>query len=144
MGTTAHEPASLRSAAAIIVGNRDAERLRDLVVSHAGGPEHAAAERLGAELRYAIVVPQHEVPPEVVAVGSRVSFEGARTAHCVEVELAWPDEADPARGRVSVLSPVGLALLGATAWETVEYAPPDGDPEEVRIVSVAPGNRRAS
>lgn len=143
MRTTDRDAATVPGGApTILLGNRDLGRLRGVVERHAAGPEHEVAARLDAELQHAIVVPQAQVPPEVVAMGSRVSFEDLRTARCVEVELAWPEEADAERGRLSVLSPVGLALLGATAWETVQCEPAEGRVEELRIVSVAPGRSR--
>lgn len=140
MRSAPHDPASTaRAGQGIIVGRRDLGRLRELVERRAGTAEHGAAARLDAELRRAIVVPQSDVPPDVVALGSRVAFEGAQSARCVEVVLALPEEADPASGRLSVLSPVGLALLGATAWETVACERSDGGVDEVRVVSVARG-----
>jgi regulator of nucleoside diphosphate kinase len=124
-----HEPA-------IIVGKHDLERLRAVVESNLFGRDEEAAERLGAELDRAIVVPQDAVPPEIVTVGSRVVFEDADTGRTREVTLCEPRDADPSQGRVSILAPVGSALLGLGVGETIDWPLPNGRTGTFRIVAV--------
>jgi regulator of nucleoside diphosphate kinase len=50
--------------------------------------------------------------------------------------LCYPEDADPAAGFVSVLSPIGTALLGSRCGETVEWRTPTGDVQRLRIVEV--------
>jgi regulator of nucleoside diphosphate kinase len=136
----AFEPFSdVRGAPAIIVGNRDLRSLRAVVERHAGGPAAAFVEQLDAELQRAIVLPQPQVPGEIVGIGSRVTFEDLGTGYRREVVLALPDEVGTARDRLSVLSPLAIALLGAAAGETVEYQLSGGGMVEVRILSVTGG-----
>jgi regulator of nucleoside diphosphate kinase len=49
----------------------------------------------------------------------------------------YPDDADLATGRLSVLSPIGQALLGARSGDTVDYRLPDGRAQRVTIVEIA-------
>jgi regulator of nucleoside diphosphate kinase len=100
-------------------------------------------ELLDAELQRAIVVPQALVPEEVVGIGSRVSFEELDAGFRRDVVLALPDEVGVARDRLSVLSPLAVALLGAAAGDTVECAVPGGSAVAVRILSVTNGSRKA-
>lgn len=127
-----------RETPAIIVGNRDLGSLRALVERHGRGPDACFAEQLDADLQRAIIVPQAQVPPEIVRIGSRVTFQDLDTLLRREVVLSLPAETG-ASGHLSVLSSLGVALLGAAAGETVEYAAPHGRAGEVRILSVASG-----
>jgi regulator of nucleoside diphosphate kinase len=140
MRSMAFEPFSdVRGGPAIIVGSRDLRSLRAVVERHAGGPGAAFVEQLDAELQRAIVLPQPQVPGEIVGIGSRVTFEDLGTGSRREVVLALPDEVGTARDRLSVLSPLAIALLGAAAGETVVYALSGGGMVEVRILSVTGG-----
>jgi regulator of nucleoside diphosphate kinase len=133
----------IRHAPAIIVGNRDLRSLRALVERNASGPAAAFVKQLDGELQRAIVVPQAQVPAEIVGIGSRVSLEELDTGVRRDVVLALPDEVGIARDRLSVLSPLAVALLGAAAEETVQYAVPGGSAVTVRILSVTKGGDRS-
>lgn len=122
----------------VYVSKSDMQRLRALAESHGSGRDAASAERLEAELDRAIVVDQ--LPPHVVGIGSRVTFEDERTGSVREVVLVYPKEADASAGRISVLAPVGSALLGLTTGDNIEWPLPDGRRAHLRILSVtAPG-----
>jgi regulator of nucleoside diphosphate kinase len=143
MRSMAFDPFSdVRGGPAIVVGNRDLRSLRALVERHAV-PAAAFVKELDAEIQRAIVVPQTQVPGEIVGIGSRVTFEDPGTGCRREVVLALPDEVGTARDRLSVLSPLAIALLGAAAGETVEYAVSGGGIVEARILSVTGGGDRA-
>jgi regulator of nucleoside diphosphate kinase len=140
MRTLAFDPFSdIRSAPAIILGNRDLRRLRALVERHVGGPASTLAEQLDAELDRVIVVPQAQVPAEVVGIGSRVALEELDTTLRREVVLAVPEEVGVGGDRLSILSPLAIALLGVAAGETVEYGLRSGRLAEVRLLSVTRG-----
>src|SRR5690242_16315524 len=96
---------------AIHVTEQDLERLRNVVAKHGTGRDAAAAEQLETELDRAVVVPASELPADVVTMNSRLVFEdemGRRR----EVQLVYPWQTRPARGQISILAPVGVALLG--------------------------------
>jgi regulator of nucleoside diphosphate kinase len=96
--------------------------------------ESAAAEALADLLVEARRVPNEELPPERVAMNSRVTYreepEGRRRA----VVLVHPIEADAGAGRISVLSPVGLALLGRAPGAVVTAHVPGGSALALRIL----------
>lgn len=135
MPTTRKIPDETRHAAALLVSDRDVGVLTELIEQRILGPDGPAAERLEAELERATVVPLAELPPDVVALGSRVVFED-ESGRTREVELVLPKEADAARGRVSVLAPVGSALIGLRQGGAIDWPMPGDRVAKLRIVSV--------
>ena len=115
-----------------MVTSRDLERLRTLIDTTAG----AGAEALEAELMRAVVVEPGEVPPDVVTMNSRVVYEDEDSHQKREVTLTWPKDAAVAQGRVSVLAPVGSALLGLSVGQEVERPMPGGGRKRLRVVAV--------
>ena len=74
--------------------------------------ETAAADALADLLVEARLVPDAELPADRVAMNSHVTYEEQPAGERRSVVLVHPIESDAAAGRISVLSPVGLALLG--------------------------------
>lgn len=101
--------------------------------------EAAAAEALADLLSEARFVPDEALPGDRAAMNSRVTYEeelprgGRRT-----VALVYPMDAHAAEGRISVLSPVGLSLLGRAPGAVVEPPMPDGRRLRIRILGVEP------
>jgi regulator of nucleoside diphosphate kinase len=93
-------------------------------------------ETLEELLELARVVRRERVPENVVTMNSRVLFRDVRTDDEGTVTIAYPSETDPSSGRISVLSPVGTALIGATEGEEVELPLPHGQTRRIRIQSV--------
>jgi len=85
--------------------------------------------------RAAIVTPQ-EIPTDVVTMNSRLVCALQGDAAPRQWTLVYPDEADFDAGRLSVLSPVGHALLGARAGQTVSYRMPDGREQHVTVTEI--------
>ncbi len=118
----------------IHVARSEMDRLRALVDQHSEGRDALSAERLGAELDRAVVV--ETLPPGVVAPGARVRFRDERTGVEREAVLVYPSEADASAGRISVLAPIGAALLGLSAGGTISWPLPDGREARLRILAV--------
>lgn len=112
----------------IVVSRLDANRLRSLVASERARPgqdrEHLAD--LEHELDRANVVEGQMLPGDRVAVNLsvRVRDLDAGTSH--DYTLVWPSHANAAQRRISVLAPMGTALLGARAGDMVEWQMPGG------------------
>jgi regulator of nucleoside diphosphate kinase len=90
---------------------------------------------LAEELSRATVVPLERMPRNVVRMHSRVTYLDERSGERREVELVFPDEADLASGKVSVLAPVGSALLGLQAGQSIDWPFPDGGMRRLRVAS---------
>jgi regulator of nucleoside diphosphate kinase len=145
MDAIMHEAAlDPRAAPAIVIGNRDLRRLRSIVERHAGGVDGTEVERLQAQLDHAIVVPQWHLPSDVVALDSTVVIEDMTAARTRDVVLVEPEEADASRGLISVLAPLGRAILGTAEGETVLVERPQGETSELRIRAVLPPDRGAA
>ena len=90
-------------------------------------------ENLGEELERAIVVPSECMPKDLVTMNSRFIYTDEHTGTQREVELVFPDEADPLTGRISVLAPVGCALLGLRAGQSIDWNLPNGRVHRLRV-----------
>ena len=85
-----------------------------------------SGEALRRKLDRALVVPAREVPPDVVTLYSTVKFRTERTRekHCLTI--VFPGETRDREDSISVLAPIGLALLGERPGGAVECAAPEG------------------
>lgn len=116
----------LQSQEDLFVSRSDFVRLRKLARDHA----------LAEELERAIVVPSDRVPKNIVTMNSRLIYLDESTGTTREVELVYPDEAAPMAGRVSVLAPVGCALLGLSVGQSIDWNFPSGEVHRLRVERV--------
>ncbi|MFW6094147.1 MAG: nucleoside diphosphate kinase regulator [Pseudomonadota bacterium] len=116
----------------VLVGELDNARLQALMKQH----DREAVELLFDELDAATVVPDGELPPDVVAMGSTVTFVDTDSGRESTVSLVYPKQADATAGAVSVLAPVGAALIGLREGETIEWPIPNGAHRRLRVVKV--------
>ncbi|HTM80442.1 nucleoside diphosphate kinase regulator [Asticcacaulis sp.] len=120
---------------AIVIGEDDLDALNRLA-DQARGHLAAAAQQLLTELERARIVAQTKLPAKTVRMGSIVTFtigDGqARTA-----ELVFPDRADIAADRISILTPVGAALIGVSAGQTIDWRSTDGRRRSLTVNAVA-------
>ena len=119
----------------IVVTQADLERLQRLL-EQSTGANAAHAEVLELELAEAEVAPSEAIAPSVVTMNSTVVFEDEGTGESREVTLCYPQDAKGNPGRVSVLAPVGSALLGLSAGQSVQLVVPGGRTRRLRVVSV--------
>ena len=72
----------------------------------------------------------------VVTMGSLVEFRDDDTGRTRTVNLVYPDQADLADGRLSVLSPVGAALIGLSVGQSIEWQTPSGGWRSLTVLQV--------
>jgi regulator of nucleoside diphosphate kinase len=94
-----------------------------------------AAEALDNELARAQVVPQEEVPPQVVTMNSSVHCREEGTGRDYHLKLVYPQDAGE-DGKVSVLAPMGSALLGLSAGQHINWPTPNGKQLRLTVLSV--------
>ena len=82
------------------------------------------------------IVPGARIDPDVVTVNSTVSFRDEETATVHRVTVVYPAEMSIGNRRISVLSPVGAALLGQRAGNVAFVELPDGTRRELRVLEV--------
>ncbi|HVG56929.1 MAG TPA: nucleoside diphosphate kinase regulator [Hyalangium sp.] len=123
-------------APAVRVTAEDMARLRTIVERHLEGSRAAAAEQLELELDRAVVVSQDQIPPDVVTMRSRILFEDLDTGRRREATLVYPDEANIDQSMVSILAPVGQAVLGLKVGDVIEWPLPNARLARLRIMEV--------
>lgn len=110
----------------IVITQYDLDRLRELMRDMEGGRGRSDLRGLSGELDRAQIVAPAEVPPDVVTMNSRVVLKDIDTAEEVEIALVFPGDADMKAGAVSVLAPVGTAIIGYKRGDTVQWPVPSG------------------
>lgn len=114
----------------------DERRLSALLRSRASTLEPRTVDLLEEELARARIVEPYEVPRDVVTMNSIVSFEDLDTGEQFRVTLVYPSAGSGSDGRVSVLAPVGSALLGLAVGDSIDWPLPDGRSRRVRVIAV--------
>lgn len=131
----------MNSPLSIHLSTRDHEVLQLLLQSLARQRE--ACDRLRAELQRAVVCDAAVLPPGTVGLNSRVRLLDLDRDEVEEYVLMLPAAADPERQRLSVLAPVGTALLGYHVNDELEWPTPGGT-RRLKILDVVPEPPRAS
>jgi regulator of nucleoside diphosphate kinase len=114
----------------LVFSHRDREALARL----AAGRERDALAQLMLDARF---VPDEARPDDCIGLGSRVAYAEERGDAIRMVTLVAPAEADAAAGRISVLSPIGLALIGRRQGALTEARLPNGRRLRLRVLEAA-------
>jgi regulator of nucleoside diphosphate kinase len=93
------------------------------------------ARTLLSEMERADVMADEAMPENVVRMGSRVEFE-IDSGKPRQVELVFPIDANIDEGRISVLTPIGAALIGLSPGQMMMFRGRDGRPHKLRVISV--------
>jgi regulator of nucleoside diphosphate kinase len=109
----------------IAMTRAEAEKLAR-IADAAGGPLQQAAEVLAREVARAELIDEADAPAGLVRIHSRVAFRDDVTGQERTVTLVYPDEADVTEGRISVLTPVGAALIGLSVGQSIAWQSPSG------------------
>jgi regulator of nucleoside diphosphate kinase len=96
--------------------------LLQILKTSAGEPQGAA--ELEALIDAAAIVPSESIEPHVVTMNSTVVLEPQPSGERTTLTLVYPKDVDPDRSRVSVLSPVGRALIGARVGDRIRVLVP--------------------
>ena len=104
----------------IYLTQNDMDRLLELVEAQSG----KGLENLENELVRAHVVPRDKIPEDVVTMNSEMLVRDLDSGNEMTFTLVFPSAADLERGRISVLAPVGTALLGYRVGDTIEWKVP--------------------
>lgn len=118
---------------------QDLNRLRHLIaeLERSARGMQAGVDALEEILDLGRVVPPHDIPRNVVTMNSTVVFEDMDTREQRSITIVYPDDADPLGGKISVLSPIGIALLGLTEGSETQLPLPHGRNARICIREVA-------
>jgi regulator of nucleoside diphosphate kinase len=123
----------------IYITNDDYSKLRLLVTTALRSHASAALEKLREELDRAVVVDPSAIPAGVVTMESRVEFEDLGSGEVDDYTITFPDRANVEQKRLSILAPIGTALIGCREGDVVDWTTPGGVRSlKVRRVSPPP------
>ena len=118
----------------IVVGVTDFARLMALAeASTRKSP--VVAETLATELDRAQVKPDHKLASDIVKMGSELTYE-TTSGEQRRVKLVYPCDADISSGKISVLTPIGAAMIGLCVGQSINWSTPGGSTHLLTIVSV--------
>jgi regulator of nucleoside diphosphate kinase len=121
----------------ISVTKSDLSNLESLLSIHATHWSWRAVEYLVRELMRATIVDEGTIPADVVTMGSRVEYREERQSSSQVVTLSYPGERELFDDAISILTPIGAALIGLRAGQSICYAGPDGRPLTIKVIRVA-------
>lgn len=113
----------------IYITTSDYHRLSGLIEmsrERNGDADREYLDQLEEELGRAELVNPKEIPADVITMRSKVSLKDLKSGQTVMYSLVFPSEANSNEGRISVLAPIGTALLGNRSGDVVESRVPSG------------------
>lgn len=110
----------------IHVTSQDYQRLQFIGQMATDAKDRGDLLDLSDELRRAVVMDPHEIPPDVITMNSRVRLLDLDDGSTYEYTLVYPDSANYAEGKISIVAPVGAALLGYRVGDEIEWEVPAG------------------
>jgi regulator of nucleoside diphosphate kinase len=96
------------------------------------------AERLIEELDRARIVSASRLRPDVVDIGRKVTYRDEQEGKDHTITLVLPQDADISCGRISVMTPIGVALIGLAEDAVFHWETRDGHRRELKVLKVFP------
>jgi len=118
----------------LVLGAADHQQLTELATAGLDRNPDVAEELLG-ELDRASVVSDDEMPEDVVRMGSRLRYRADGSAER-EVTLVYPAEVNIDEGKISVMTPVGTALIGLRSGQSIDWLTRDGRQQVLTVLDV--------
>ena len=118
----------LKKVTTIYITELDYNRLSGLIdrTRERNGTDREYLNKLEAELDRAEIVEPKDIPADVITMRSKVRLKDLVSGESNTYSLVFPTEADFAEGKISVLAPIGTAILGYRQGDTIEWPVPSG------------------
>lgn len=116
----------------LIISQKDFQKISSLLTSATA----KIAELLEEELDRALIVPADKLPNDVVSMGSTAKFIDLDTNKELVITLVYPHEANIEKNKVSILTPVGSALIGLRVGQTISWPMPSGEEKKLKVVEL--------
>ena len=112
----------------IFVTTKDATKLRELIrkAFHSDYRGSDYLKKLSEEIEKASVVEPDQIPPDVITLNSTARLVDQNTDEEMLYTLVFPEDADVSQGKISILAPIGTAMLGYKTGDTFEWDTPGG------------------
>ena len=105
----------------------------------AAGAAHTMPE-LAAELTHELdrarILPGNRVSADHARIGSQIVYRDESTKRETTVTLVWPQDADIEKNRISVMTPIGVALIGMAAERSIDWTTRSGDVKRLTVLAV--------
>lgn len=121
----------------IYITKTDEMKLRDLLWK-AKSTEYRGSDylkMLAGEINRAQIVDPHDIPQDVITLNSTAQLVDQETGDEMVYTLVFPEEADISQGKISILAPIGTAMLGFKVGDTFEWDTPGGK-QKIRVVKI--------
>ncbi|MCK1626768.1 GreA/GreB family elongation factor [Bradyrhizobium sp. 160] len=129
----------------ITISEADREKLYAVATTAlANSRGTAAASNVLREIERATIVPDDQLPPNVVAVNSHVEVRDNIAGAKRRIVLVLPGDRSNQPNAVSVLSPLGAALIGLSEGSSAEWCTSSGDRSSITVLGCEPGPERSS
>ena len=112
----------------IFITTKDVEKLRDLI-REAYHTEYRGIDylkKLAEEIEKASVVQPDQIPSDVITLSSTARLVDQQTDEEMTYTLVFPEDAEVTQGKISILAPIGTAMLGYRVGDTFEWDTPGG------------------
>jgi len=116
----------------IYVTEKDFMRLKNILDAHDGDE----FEDLEIELDRAAVLSDTEVPKDLITMNSNVRYLNVQDNKESTITLVYPQDANSSEGKISILAPLGSALIGLKVGQEINWMFPDGKTRTLRILEV--------
>jgi len=110
----------------IFVTAEDRKRLEALLQRPTADWDREDVRELVREIQRASVVAAAEIPADVITMNSKAKLLDLDRGATLEYTLVYPQDADFAAGKISVLAPIGAAMLGYRVGDEIEWTVPGG------------------
>ena len=131
-----HTPPTKQALPPLVVSQDNYKRIVDLAI-FAEGRAPEVADVLLAEMERASVVSSNQLPSSAVQMGSTIEYH-TDSGEKRRVTLVYPGEADIAQGKISILTPIGAALIGLSPNQSITWTARDGRPHQLTVLKVEP------
>lgn len=115
----------------LLISDKDQKALYALI----GSRNSDTFAPLEEELSRAQVLPESDLPGDVVTLNSTVRVQDTDSGQESEMQLVLPHEANINENKISVLVPMGMALIGLRAGQTYEWVMPGGKTKHFKVIS---------
>lgn len=110
----------------IILNSRDFARLKKVVNDARSNGGNQYIKNLDSELSDALLLEPEKIPPDVITMNTKVQFTDVEESEEFVYTIVYPEEADLEQGRLSILAPIGTALIGYRVGDEVAWEVPAG------------------
>jgi regulator of nucleoside diphosphate kinase len=117
----------------IIMTDKDYGRLSQLLEQE----NSEETEKLWDEISRAQIVSQTEVPSDVVTMNSLVRVKDIQSGKERDLIIVYPNQADVYLGKISILVPIGIALIGLRVGQSIDLVVPNGKTKRVQVTEVS-------